>query len=492
MPLYVPTPTLTKFHHSDAFYRGVLGPVGSGKSTATCMEITTRAAGQDPDQDGVRRTRWAIVRNTFRELRDTTAKTWLEWITEEQFGSFNNTAMEHHIKVPMPDGTRLDCLVLFRALDRPQDVKKLLSLELTGAWVNEAREIPFAIVQALGDRVERYPANPTWSGVMMDTNPPDTDHWWYRLAEEDRPDGWEFWRQPGGLIESGGKFVHNPNAENFRAEDEHGQMLLDEAGNPVRGGIPTNYYLRRMSGKNKDHIRVYYCAEYGFVRDGKPVYPEFSDSLHVPEQPIEPVPGLPLYVGVDFGLTPAAVFGQRLASGRWIKVDELVTEDMGAVRFAELLSERLHGRYSGWEYKAYGDPAGSQRAQTDERTPFEILRGRGIDIIPAPSNDPDLRREAVALPLTRIVDGVPGMLISPRCKMLRKGMAGGYCYKRVQVSGDERFHDKPDKGRYSHVCDADQYLMLGAGEGHTVTGRKFFNPADIARLPDAEDGRVWA
>ena len=36
----------------------------------------------------------------------------------------------------------LDLEVIFLALDRPEDVKKLLSLELTGIWINEAREIP--------------------------------------------------------------------------------------------------------------------------------------------------------------------------------------------------------------------------------------------------------------------------------------------------------------------------------------------------------------
>ena len=66
--------------------------------------------------------------------------------------------------------------VLFRALDRPADVKKLLSLELTGAWVNEAREVPKAIIDGLQGRVGRYPSmregGCTWSGLMMDTNPP--------------------------------------------------------------------------------------------------------------------------------------------------------------------------------------------------------------------------------------------------------------------------------------------------------------------------------
>ena len=32
----------------------------------------------------------------------------------------------------------------------------------------------------------------------MDTNPPDTDHWWYKLREENCPTEFKFFRQPAG------------------------------------------------------------------------------------------------------------------------------------------------------------------------------------------------------------------------------------------------------------------------------------------------------
>ncbi len=172
------------------------------------------------------------------------------------------------------------------------------------------------------------------------------------------------------------------------------------------------------------------------------------------------------------GEDQAAVFGQTTASGQWRWIDELVTEDVGAVEFAELLGPVLRNRYAGFYFEIYGDPAGDDRAQTDKTTPMEILKARGIPCVPAPSNDPVLRREAVALALRRMVDGRPGLLVSPKCAITRKGMAGGYCYKRVQVAGDERFHDKANKNRFSHPCEAAQYMMLGAGEGNSVIPRK--------------------
>ena len=450
---YAAPPTIARFMRSRALYRGIMGPVGSGKSSACSVELMAKALAQAPDQTGQRRTRFAVVRNTYRELKDTTLKTWLSWFPEEDFGPFGTTDMTHRLDLALADGTRLLAEVLFRALDKPQDVKKLLSLELTGAWVNEARELPLSLVEALGDRVERFPSaregGCTWAGVILDTNPPDTDHWWHRLAEEDRPRNWDFFRQPGGLIEHNGAFFHNPQAEN-----------LDN--------LPGDFYLRRMAGKHARHIRVYYCGRYGFVQDGMPVYPEFDEARDVAQNELETISGLPLYVGLDFGLTPAAALAQKLPDGRWRYLDELVTQNMGMVRFAALLNDLLRSRYPGLTPVIWGDPAGMARAQTDERTPYDILRANGLHARPTNTNDPLLRREAMAAALARSIDELPGLSLSPRCTTLIRGMAGAWRYRRLAVAGHERYDETPEKSRFSHICEAAQYLLVGAGEGQRL------------------------
>lgn len=436
-----PGPVSRAFMVSDAFFRGIMGPFGSGKSTACIMEIVRRAKQQRLGADGKRRSRWAIIRNTYPELKTTTIKSWHQWVPA-QIGRWVDAGPPmHHIV----EGD-LDLEVIFLALDRPDDIAKLLSMELTGAWVNEAREVPKAVIDGLTGRVGRYPSalmgECSWSGIIADTNPPDNDHWWYKLAEEVHPDGWEFFRQPGG---------RDDRAEN-------------------RENLPPNYYERQIAGKDEDWVKVYVDGQYGFVRDGKPVYPEFRDSLHVQEFTL--VPGVPIHVGIDFGLTPAAVFGQRTAMGQWRIHSELVTEDMGAVRFAELLRAAMHERYPTFSFGSItGDPAGEGRAQTDETTPFQILRAANIPANPAPTNDFTKRRESVATCLSRLIDGQPGLMVHPQCRVLRKGMAGGYNYKRVQVSGEEKYRDVPDKGMYSHVCEAAQYMLVGAGEARTLVKR---------------------
>ena len=47
--------------------------------------------------------------------------------------------------------------------------------------------------------------------------------------------------------------------------------------------------------------------------------------------------------------------------------------------------------------------------------------------------------------------------------------------KGVQVSGEERFRDKPDKNKYSHPADAEQYMALGFSGGFVVSSSEDFD-----------------
>jgi len=437
---YEHAPTLSKFAKSNALVRGLMGPFGSGKSSGCVAEIIRRAQAMPKSPDGKRRSRVAVVRNTYRQLEDSTIDTVFHWLPPRHYGTYrvaDNTFMVDKLH------PEIELEIRFRAMDRPDQVANLLSTEYTFAWLNEAREIPVEIVDGMTGRIGRFPPRAEvgdyWYGLWADTNPPDTDSWWYRRFEEQRTEGWEIFKQPGGLSDK---------AENL----------------PY---LPSSYYKNLAKGKTKDWVKVYVDGEYGFADLGRPIYPEYSDNTHVGDA-LEPSEMHPIWVGVDFGLTPAAVIGQRTAQ-RWVILHELVTDNMGAERFAVELNRLLAEHYAGFPVEAWGDPAGEQRSQVDERTPFLMLRKAGIPISPAPTNDFTLRRTAVATRLSQLAfDGMPQLLIHPRCTRLRKGMAGGYKYRRLMVAGEARYHDKPDKGPLSHVCEALQYLLAGAGEAYEV------------------------
>jgi hypothetical protein len=407
------------------------------------MELISRACEQQPNSQRIRRTRWAVLRNTYPELKSTTIKTAQEWspMMEMRWDAPIQGKMDFWLE----DKTRVQCEVYFLALDRPDDMGKLKGLEITGAWLNEAVEMPKQAFDMAVQRTGRFPpkrdGGPTWRGVILDTNPPDSDHWWFKVFEEQQNEGWEIFKQPGGLIEEKGQYLPNPKAENIANLD---------------GGY--EYYLRQVAGKTKEWIKVFLQGQYGTVIDGKPVYPEYNDDLHCRE--IQPIRDRPLIIGLDYGLTPAAVICQLSPRGQLLVLDELCAEDMGISQFArDVLKPHLQTTWNGYSFSAVGDPTGNKRAESDEKTCYMELAEQGIAASPAISNDFLKRRESVAKYLTRLSDGKPTLLVHPRCTRVRKGFMGGYCFKRLQVAG-EKHRDVADKNLYSHPHDALQYACL--------------------------------
>ncbi len=456
---YHGVPTLREFANSTAFFRVVVGPFGSGKSSASIVELISKGLQQKPGPDGVARTRWLVVRNTYRQLADSTIKSFLQWFPPAIFGNFKFSTNTYTITA----FENCEIEIQFRALDKPSDVGNLLSVEATGAWINEGREIPWAIVEAIQGRVGRYPAQkdggPTWYGIWMDTNPSDTDSKLYKYAceTEHDPKYFQLFMQPDGL---------GPSAENLAN---------------LPGG--QGYYTRMAVGKDPEWIKVYCRGQWGYVQDGRPVFPEYYDSTHCSDQ-IKPISYAPMYRGWDWGLTPSCIFLQMTPMGQLFVHDELVSESMSVDVFADEVITHSTMNYANFEFIDIGDPAGTQRAQTDAKTCFQILEAKGIQIEPGLQSTA-IRLESVRRPLTRLVMGKPGFQLHPRCKTLRKGFMGGYQYRRLQTSG-ERFTTAPDKNSYSHPHDALQYPLTRIfGEGLTTYTPRM--DKNSAREPSFDD-----
>jgi hypothetical protein len=440
-----PGPVAKAFLESDAFVRLIVGPFGSGKTAAGIVDALRRSWMQAPGPDGVRRVRGAIVRNTFAELKSTTIPSWIQWCPP-QYGKLTMGTSPIEFRYQSAD---MDLQVYFIPLDGPEDVKKLLSLELTWALIDEAREIDRSILDALTGRVGRYPSRLqggcTWSGITMVSNPSDMESWLYKLATK-LPEGYELFHQPSGV---------SPEAENTE-------------------NLPANYYKRQMAGKTDEWIKVYVHGQWGFLQEGAVVYSSFRDSTHV--QPIEPVTGVPLILGADWGNTPAASIGQKLPDGSVIVLAELVTADgetLSIPEFGRLLTTFVQQTFPGFAVAtATGDPAGMAKSPSGD-TVFDMINAHTPwKWKPAATNEIPLRLAAVSELLDRMVLGKPAFLLSPNCPQLRKGFAGGYCFKKVATATGGVYSQEPSKNRYSHPADALQYMVLGAGGADLVMNRQ--------------------
>lgn len=435
---------------SDARHRWILGPFGSGKSVGSQWDIPRRAAAQKPStQDGRRKTRWAVIRNTMPQLRDTTMKTFFDWFPNGSLGYYKELGKTYYIK----QGD-IDSEVLFRALDDPTDVKNLLSLELTGAYINEFRDVHREIVEALDGRIGRYPrmneGGPSWVGMWGDSNMPTEGTYWERTLEgyspddmkTKKPNGWAVFKQPPGMLRlADGSYVENPQAENLE-------------------NLPPGYYTHLIKGKTDEFIRVFVMCEYGRSLGGKPVHPMFNRDAHVAKSVLVPNPANLLLISADFGLTPAIVLKQQDAFGRVLTFDEIVTFGMGIERAIETkLLPLLRNKYDGFECFVTGDPSGGSGSQADEVSCADVFRRyarKGLGRVKlAWSNNPVHRQGATDSFLSRLVDrGMPAYQIDPGCEWLIQALSGKYCFKKFK---DGRESAEVEKNDWSHIGDANQY-----------------------------------
>jgi len=448
---YTATPTGGKFMQSNKSVRLIKGPVGSGKSVVCIMEIFRRCAEMPKCKDGFRRSRWAIIRNTSQQLRDTTLKTWFNWFPDGVAGSWRVSDKVFTINVG-----DIRAEILFLPLDTPDDQRKLLSLELTGVFVNEAREVHPELIIAARSRMPRYPSKSMlpidpatgkpvnyWSGLIMDTNPPSEDSWLYEQFEVIKPEGWELFSQPSGL---------SPLAEN-------------------RDNLGATYYEDMMAGATEDFIRVHVHGEYGRSLVGRPVYEKsFVREYHVAPSTLKHIEydQYPIIIGMDFGRTPAAVFLQRDARGRVLVLDAIYVENIGLQGFLrEHVKPLLSRRFPANRYIISGDPAGWAKSQLNEQNVEDVFREEGLRSIKAPTNDPVKRIGAVEKLLAGQVNGGAALLFScpetsDGMKHLIQAMYGGYKYKRKT---DGSYDTQPLKDEFSHCSDALQYGALAIDSG---------------------------
>lgn len=465
-----PGPVAQRFMASRARVQIINGPVGSGKTTTAAIKLVRIAGAQAPSktQTGtrpggvrvpVRRVKFCVVRDTYRQLWKTTLPSWFERIPRDvgHFVGSEGQPASHQVTFQLSDGTLVDLAMDFVAIGDNNVEDTLRGYQPTGFYLNEADLLSRDVFTYAQGRTGRFPpmseGGPTWHGVLMDCNAPEFGSWLYddiflKSAEELAASGIELFRQPGG---------RDPKAENT-------------------ANLPAGYYDAQCQSQPDWYVSRMVDNKPGYSRAGKPIYPEFNDTLHVPDRDLEPIPGLSLSIGLDAGLNPAAVFGQHLANGQWRIIDELVGDNgTGPRRFAAMLAQRLTERFGQvGPIKGFADPSaayGADRA-AGEQSWIEIVESVAqIRVNPAPTNALIPRLEAVRLPLTRLIDGVPGLLLSPRCKALREGFNAGYRFRKI-VGAGERYGEEPDKNRFSHPHDALQYLCSAGGEDLAIRDRK--------------------
>jgi hypothetical protein len=449
---------------AEAFIRApervpfIMGPVGSGKTTAALFRCLRYSASIPRCKDGVIRAKGAIVRSDYRTLYGTTLPSWHSWFPPTYPGSkFIGGAdrpATHEIAFTTPRGQRMEIIIEFKALGDKRIEDIMRGWEGTWALMEEADLMSEDALDFLFQRSNRYPRRELLEGeaslkrcVMGSLNPPGSpDHWIVRrFIQRKKADGSDntgdekLYVQPSGL---------SPQAENIP-------------------NLADGFYEELAANSPDYHVQRFVHGKVGWDRSGMPVYPEFDPRQHVAPVKLKPTPGVPIFLGLDCsGLHPAAVIVQRGASLQIRVLEEFYFDRMGPTRFTEMLVAGLQERYRDCPLeRGFYDPSNDYGADKEggEQSWIDILmRALGRPLNPAPTNEVPLRVECVRNLLMQPIGEARGLLVSPGCTMLIDGFMARYRYK-LNPDGtiQNRANPRPEKNAWANPQDALQYVCLG-------------------------------
>lgn len=474
-------PVLDQAALSPASFRCVEGPVNSGKSVWSLSEVYGLACTIPRCKDGIRRSKFLIVRDSYPNLESSTIETWKQWFPESVWGNINGREPMTHVLRFLD----VEATFVFRAFSTDnilKAIKDLRSTEWTGAWVNEGQFMPLALVKEIYSRTGRFPARkdcPAYNRrkwVVMDMNAPPTDDFWgyymrgktvlprdltpEQTLEFQKPDDWEFFEQPPAVLEernedgSFKRFVVNPEAENLPhiGEESIKQELSGRSYNDVR----------------RDLMNKVVPLQKGYPRYTQLLREHVSDS-------IRPIETLPIIAGYDPGLNGCVHLFQQWKD-RWFALHTILAKGSSAAQLADEVLSVLGTRFPFWKqtgFVGWGDPYGDTRFGGDEskaeNTHFEIMEGRTLKFrSPAAKDNPSTRREITVKLLTSRTDtGAVRLLIDKEyCAPLIAALDGGCTMMQVKSPDGVRVEEKVNKKNpLADVMEAAEYAFWGGGEG---------------------------
>ncbi len=449
---------------SDAFImsRGtrdlLSGPVGSGKTTA-CVKRALRAAMQQPPmlhngkrlQGAPRFYRLNVYRQTYKDIWQTTVPSWCKILDPNKgVGRIVGSAPRPgQFTLDFDDGWGpISMEVNFLAWGEDADPDSLGGTECTDAYLNEMPTLREDLFINLGRTVGRFPnrgeiglpdrADVPYGAIFGDANAPEPDSWVFRdFWGPEKPEGYLHFRQPGGL---------DPEAENLKA-------------------VGRTYYTAMIEANRHRQwwIKIKVHHKPGYNRETDVIYADFDDDTHVSMTPLKVYPVLPVLVGVDGGLTPAAVFEQELPDGTLNILAEVVITRGDEFDLAEAMLVIMGSpRFAGCEFAIQCDPAmdaGDDLTIGSMRARLAKALGLKRDAVKlAGTNDPESRHAPIR---GKIKDGRRKLQVdATHCPTVRRALAGTYQYHRARGTAERgRAVKNPD----SHVMEAAEYGAMQCG-----------------------------
>ena len=414
---FKPNQTQRSFIQSQAQADFFSTRVGEGKSTAlnwACLYHTIHNPGA----------RWAMIRDTWENLRRTTLASFFERFPPGIMGNWHESNKEWTWASGITRGK-----IIWLGMDDPKDASKLQSLELGGFGMDEVAPaegnggIPELVFDLALTRLRQ--ADMTWYAAKLASNNSDDTHWSHRRFVDPGSPGFVIW-QP--------------------------QVAENEKN------LPPGYYetLRRQLGHRSDLISRFIDGQFGFQQIGSAVTPQFNEKIHLATG-LAPVRGADLVLLWDFGLNPTCIITQVTPLGHWLILQSIVGDGIGVQELiAEVVKPVLQARYFGFRWRHIGDPNGAMREQSSSRqSAVRVIRTELGGPFRAGPVSLSERLEPLRAVLSRTLQGRGVVQVDRnRAREVHLALRGGWHFRESAVGV---LSPDPVKDIHSHPGDAMGY-----------------------------------
>ena len=482
------------------------GPIGTGKTFVSAMRVLMKAMHIKPMPDGVRRSKFIIVRKRYGDLEQSVVPIFSRICGPAFAMTGKRSPMLGRIRMDDGHGP-IECELWLYAFETVADVEKIRSLAFTDGMIVEAQELdaPSMIVDifkrcgrfpspANADDQEDHEDNPmleyTFPGgtrafgrqLAMDFNFTSRRHWFHHFLVENNPvraDGTQrisVYEQPPTHI-----WVPGAAVDGYRVKGVQ-TTFKGESGAFIRNDEALHYIKQQgwsywesiieQSFGDDAKIQQDILAQFGDSGTGKPVYPGFLREWHVADKSIAYIPGLPVWVGVDNGLNNAWIFCQQDGRGQLLVIHEVVNVGDDAKSISNAISEDIHPYINNHlpQHKVVMvlDQAFWSREGGEGRTQVELLSNAGFHVEKCPFKFTSPIREAT----TDIIRS-RRVTISPTCNRLIDALAGGFHYPLIKSLGT--FSEVPNQtSEHSHPANAFEFVCARLSNHSPIkrTGKK--------------------
>lgn len=449
------SPEQEQAFHATQKFQCLCGGYGSGKTYLACIKFIVLML-TFPN------TRWAIIRREFKVLKITTMQTFFKIIPAALIKSHS----QGDGKTELINGT----IIYWLGLDR-FDEQNLKSLELNGAFIDQAEEIDELIYTHLTTRVGRWdmgevpenvltpnwPRNPDTGRPMVPTyiilavNPDNEFHWIYR---EFHPDS-EYWKENNAKTHY---YCNMPSTSNSALPKE----VLDT-----------------MLHKDPEFVRRYVYGHWGYseaqihrVPEASIIEPSHEFLTNFKSKAL-------LYRTYDHGesspsccLWHAVFKGIHIVYREYYKPNTLISEHRRAIGDLSV-GETYHGSFADPEiFRKKAQKSGSRWCTADEYLDRRITDAPVIAWQPADNNEMGTRNRINEFLQIRqeIKHPITGQFGAPKLYFVKATPESPFGCKNViaqinaqrrdkigEVNGKSIWSDDRDKRIVDHAYDAFRY-----------------------------------